>query len=411
MDLRRNEVRSRHEALNIQALSWSSDGRYLAAAGSGDDRDGGDEAYASWVHVFDPEKRRRILKLAHGVSRVPATAVAWSPDGRRLVSGDSNGLVEVWEVATGRRAWSRNLHTSAIRALAWSPDGRRVASGSRDGTVLLWDPSGGEELLMMDGPGSEVTQLVWSPNGRRLAGATADGLISIWDATVGYEFVQAAGYQCERVHEQLSRVAQHWAASRREEALALYEQSVKEIEEEPESLTPWVVQGLRSHARQAVAAGRYQEAITFFQMCLRLNKNDAGALESLARLRATCPDPVFRDPEQTIHLAQRAAALAPLWADVFSVLGAAYYRAGDYEAAIRVLEETETLSPGNNLDFNGLNLAMAYQQLGRSHEARIWYGRAVRRMDEPHPHDQWLDDIRAEAAELLGVQQADPDPG
>ena len=81
--------------------------------------------------------------------------MTWSPDGQRLVSGDLNGLAEVWEVSTGRKVVSAHLHTARINALAWSPDGRRIASGSTDKTVRVWDPTHGEELLRFDVPDAE----------------------------------------------------------------------------------------------------------------------------------------------------------------------------------------------------------------------------------------------------------------
>jgi WD40 repeat protein/serine/threonine protein kinase len=182
VDLRKNEVRFRWEGVEARARSWSPDGRLLAVAGSGEPGDGGNLQWAGWVHAFDVEKRRRVWKRQHGTSRVLATAVTWSPDGQRLVSGNVNGLAEVCDASTGRKLVSLHLHTSRIRALAWSPDSRRVASGSADRTLRIWDPSRGEELLRFD-VSAEVTQVQWSADGRRLAAAGTDGAIQVWDAS------------------------------------------------------------------------------------------------------------------------------------------------------------------------------------------------------------------------------------
>src|SRR5262249_12740566 len=157
--------------------------RLLAVVGRGEPSDGGDLGNAGWGHVLDIEKRERVLKLRHGTLRAHATAVTWSPDGERLVSGDFSGLTAVWEASTGHKVASAHLHRAMITALAWSPDGRRVASGSADGTTLIWDPKHGEELLKLGVAKSDVTQLAWSPNGRCLAAGTADGAIHLWDAS------------------------------------------------------------------------------------------------------------------------------------------------------------------------------------------------------------------------------------
>src|SRR3954463_4738775 len=65
-------------------------------------------------------------------------ALAFSPDGRRLVAGHDDAMVRVWDVATGTL---RNLpgHRKAVRDVAFSPDGRLIASASQDTTIRIWD--------------------------------------------------------------------------------------------------------------------------------------------------------------------------------------------------------------------------------------------------------------------------------
>jgi len=65
-------------------------------------------------------------------------AAAWSPDGKRIVSGDIEGLVKVWDVSTGQTIRSYRGHTNYVFAVAWSPDGQRIATGSWDMTVQVW---------------------------------------------------------------------------------------------------------------------------------------------------------------------------------------------------------------------------------------------------------------------------------
>ena len=190
----RKEVVFRHDGNWLRAIDWSPDGRLLAATGDGDESDDGYVRYAGWVHVFDIGQRKRVLKVRLGAERVAATAVAWSPDGKRLVGGDLNGLVEILEVPGGRKTLSASLHTARVTALAWSPDGRRVASASRDRTVRVWDPAVGEELLRFDTPDAVVARLRWSADGRRLAAAGEDGAVLVWDAGPGYAYVDSPQY-------------------------------------------------------------------------------------------------------------------------------------------------------------------------------------------------------------------------
>jgi WD40 repeat protein len=66
-------------------------------------------------------------------------AVAYSPDGKSLASGGGDGVVRLWDVATGKMLHEFRGHRGLIWCIAFSPDGRTVASGGEDTTILLWD--------------------------------------------------------------------------------------------------------------------------------------------------------------------------------------------------------------------------------------------------------------------------------
>src|SRR5262249_48083991 len=69
--------------------------------------------------------------------------VAFSPDGRRLVSAGADHAVKVWDLATGQEILALTGHTAQFTVAAFSPDGKRVASASGKGcAVLLWDLAG-----------------------------------------------------------------------------------------------------------------------------------------------------------------------------------------------------------------------------------------------------------------------------
>ena len=89
------------------------------------------------IRIWDARDGRIALTIP-----VPAldtvTRVIFSPDGKRLVTGDFKAQVRVWDAATGEELVTLKGHTSWIWSLAFSPDGTRLYSGGRDRTVRVW---------------------------------------------------------------------------------------------------------------------------------------------------------------------------------------------------------------------------------------------------------------------------------
>jgi tetratricopeptide (TPR) repeat protein len=163
---------------------------------------------------------------------------------------------------------------------------------------------------------------------------------------------------------------------------------------------------LTARGRPAEAADEYRQARDGYRAVLELAPNRAPSLNNLAWLLATCPDPQFRDPGQALDLARKATELAPQYGYLWNTRGVAHYRVGDWEAACAALEKSVALyavqSEQSRLEsFSTFFLAMAHVRLGHAAEARRWYDRAVRWMDQYQPEDLELRRFRAEAEELV----------
>src|SRR5690606_37352337 len=105
------------------------------------------------------------------------SALAYSPDGRTLVTGDLSGVVRTWDAKTHRpagppmgRADDRPALPRAIHAVAFSPDGTTLAAASEDGTVRLWDMATSRQPgEVIDAHDAGVKDVAFSPDGTTLA--------------------------------------------------------------------------------------------------------------------------------------------------------------------------------------------------------------------------------------------------
>jgi roadblock/LC7 domain-containing protein len=132
--LRHLKSRLAHQGA-VSSVAFSPDGR-LVVTRSND----------KTARVFEAATGKEVACVAH---RGEVLSVAFSPDGRLVATGSSDGTARVFESATGREV-SRLVHQNRVNAVAFSPDGRLVATGSDLNTARLFESATGREATPLD---------------------------------------------------------------------------------------------------------------------------------------------------------------------------------------------------------------------------------------------------------------------
>ncbi len=112
------------------------------------------------------------------------TGAAYSPDGKLIVTSDSDGFARIWDASDGHQLGVLGSGGQGLGTAAFSPDGRLIATGGEDGTVTIWSvskrrPVGAEVQQPLH---SSVKDVAFSPDGARLLTAADDGGVYIWNA-------------------------------------------------------------------------------------------------------------------------------------------------------------------------------------------------------------------------------------
>jgi WD40 repeat protein len=119
---------------------------------------------------------QRDPRLLATLATPDARTAVFSPDGDRVVTGDTHGKLKFWDARDGHPLGRPSAGLgAAVSALAYSPDGKTVAVGDAKGRVTFWGPTGVRQRSEALHTARRISRIAFSPNGRELAVIGNDG--------------------------------------------------------------------------------------------------------------------------------------------------------------------------------------------------------------------------------------------
>ena len=160
----------------LEAIDVSPDGKRLVAGG-----------WEGLVNIWTIDSDDPPLVIPHGKTSF-VNAVSFSPDGKLVVTGSSDragGYLRLWDAQTSKLVRKLDGHEDTVLSVVFSRDGKRLLTSSYDESARLWDVETGELVRTFVGHDWWVWCAAFSPDEQRIVTASHDGSAMVWSVDTG----------------------------------------------------------------------------------------------------------------------------------------------------------------------------------------------------------------------------------
>ncbi|WP_414587721.1 NB-ARC domain-containing protein [Scytonema sp. PCC 10023] len=237
----------------VMSVAFSPDGKFLATGHTNGE-----------IRLRQVTDGKQVLSCKEHINWV--TSLAFSPDGNTLASASSDYTVKLWDVATGQCLQTLQGHDNEVWSIALSPDGNTLASGSLDHTIRLWSVRTGECKRIFQGHTNWVVSVAFSPDGQTLASGSSDDTLRLWDVSTG---------ECKRIFQghsdgirsvTFSPDGQTLASASEDHTVKLWDVNTGECLKTFQGHSSWVCSVAFSPQGDILASGSYDQTVKLWSV-------------------------------------------------------------------------------------------------------------------------------------------------